>query len=289
MAEDDDTAQGVLRNLTDRLHAHGRLRVWSLVITIFGDAVVPRGGRVALGVLQQIMDRLRIEPGALRTAMSRLARDRWVVRERQGRNSFFSLDPHVQHGFDRATRRIYAAGPPLWEGGWTVALAPGGMDTPDLSDLGFLRVGAGVYLRPETAGAPDASGRLGGMLVIRGTSTDHPELFRALWPLEELAAAYRGFVAAFGPLRFALEDGRQLPPPDAMAARTLMIHDWRRIILRDPGLPGELLPQAWPGDEARVVARAIHAHLLATSEAWLDAAGLPAQVDPAGFSARWTA
>ena len=52
-------AETALERLIDSLHARGRLRVWSLVITVFGDAVAPRGGRVALSVLQDLMARLR--------------------------------------------------------------------------------------------------------------------------------------------------------------------------------------------------------------------------------------
>ena len=48
-----------------RLHGNGRLRVWSLIITFFGDAVALRGGRVALSTLQDAMGLLDIEPGAV--------------------------------------------------------------------------------------------------------------------------------------------------------------------------------------------------------------------------------
>lgn len=290
MSQPADPAVATLETLIERLHARGRLRVWSLVVTILGDAVAPRGGRVALSVLQEIMARLRIEPGALRTALSRLASDRWVTRERQGRYSFFSLDGHGRHAFDLATRRIYAPGPPEWDGKWTVAIAPpgaNGVASPDLSSLGFVRINGGVHLRPETANAPDATAELAGMLVVHGESAEHPETFRALWPSGETAGAYRAFVARFRPLLAALKEGGALPPLDAMAARALLIHDWRRIVLRDPGLPGALLPPDWPGEEARSLARAIHAALAGPSEAWLDAAGLPAQADPARFAGRW--
>lgn len=282
-------AAATLESLIDRLHERGRLRVWSLVVTVFGDAIVPRGGRVALSTLQEIMARLRVEPGALRTAMSRLAGDQWVTRERQGRNSFFSLDEHGRHAFDLATRRIYAAGPPAWDGKWTVAIAPPGANGAggDLASLGFVRINGGVFLRPETAEAPDASGELAGMLVVHGESAEHPDTFRALWPSQEIAEAYRAFSERFRPLLDALEGGASLVPLDAAAARTLLVHDWRRIVLRDPGLPAQLLPPDWPAEEARAIARRIYRALRAPSERWLDSAELPAQGDPGRFAARW--
>jgi phenylacetic acid degradation operon negative regulatory protein len=273
------SALPALESLIDRLHGSGRLRVWSLVITVFGDAIAPRGGRVSLAVLQQIMERLRIEPGALRTALSRLAKDGWVIREKEGRNSFYRLDERGRHAFDLATRRIYAAGAPAWDGRWTCAFAhPGatGDNGAALKAAGFLRVAPGVYLRPETAGSPDARDELAGMLVIHGESAEHPEALPSLWPSQEIGDAYRAFDASYRPLAETLDDAA-FAPIDAIAARTLLIHDWRRIVLRDPGLPAALLPQDWPGETARGTARQIYAKLATSSEAWLDGAGLPGQ------------
>lgn len=288
------TSDAEIRALPDALarclQERARLRVWSLVVTIFGDAVVPRGGRVALALLQEIVGRLGVEAGALRTAMSRLAADGWVERERQGRNSFFSLGRQGRHAFDLATRRIYAGAAPAWGGEWTVAILPPGageVATADMQALGFVRVAPGVHLRPEAGGAPDASAALAGMLVVRGASTDHPETLHAMWPSAETAAAYRAFIAAFSPLQDALAAGARVRPLDAVAARTLLVHEWRRIVLRDPGLPAALLPQDWPGATARELARGIYRALAGPSEAWLDAAGLPPLVDAAAFSRRW--
>ncbi len=270
-------ANPVLETLIDRLHERDRLRVWSLVITVFGDAIVPRGGRVALSVLQDALGRLRVEPGALRTAMSRLAADGWVIREREGRRSFFRLDERGRHAFDLATRRIYAAAPPAWDGKWTVAIAPPGAavrEAGELRELGFLPVGGGVHLRPETAESPDASAALAEMLVVHGESVDHPEAFRTLWPSDVVAHAYEDFTTAFRPLASALAHGWTPAPLAAFAARTLVIHDWRRVVLRDPGLPRSLMPDGSPGEDARALMHGIYDALRAPSEAWLGDQGI---------------
>lgn len=281
------TPSDAIDSLIEALHERGRLRVWSLAITIFGDAVVPRGGRISLANLQEVMTRLRIEPGALRTAMSRLAGDGWVVRDKQGRNSFFSLDAHGRHAFDLATRRIYAGAAPAWSGKWTVAIAPPGVEAPDLASIGFVRVNGSVFLRPDTAEAPDATAELSGMLVIHGQGVEHPENLRSLWPSDEISSAYDGFVSVYSPLLDVFSGSARPEPLDAIAARTLMVHDWRRIVLRDPGLPDDLLPENWPGTRAREIAGDLYLRLRDASEAWLDAAGMPAQADPERFQSRW--
>ena len=62
-------------------------RTGSIVITVFGDAIVPRGGSVWLGTLLQFFEALAIDGSVVRTAMSRLATDGWLKREKVGRNS----------------------------------------------------------------------------------------------------------------------------------------------------------------------------------------------------------
>jgi phenylacetic acid degradation operon negative regulatory protein len=54
-------------------------------------------------------------------------------------------------------------------------------------------------------------------------------------------------------------------------ARILLIHHYRRVVLRDPLLPAELLPKNWPGREARALCGEIYRTLLPASERWLDA------------------
>jgi phenylacetic acid degradation operon negative regulatory protein len=277
--------------LISRLHKRGRLRVWSLVITIFGDAIVPRGGQVPLSVLQEIMGKLKVEPGALRTALSRLAADQWVTREKDGRNSLYALDEHGRHAFDLATRRIYAAGPPNWDGTWTVAVAPpdgsrGEARGRGLAEAGFVETGGGTWLRPETAQSPEANEALDGMLVLRQKPLRTPPAAGSFWRLDETAHAYEVFAAAMSPLLSGMAN-LPLPPLEAIATRTLLIHDWRRIVLHDPGLPRELLPKGWPGEHARETARSIYSKLVRPSEKWLDDAGLPPLLEPKIFASRF--
>jgi phenylacetic acid degradation operon negative regulatory protein len=80
-------------------------RTGSIVITVFGDAIVPRGGAVWLGTLLAFFEALDIDSGVVRTAMSRLAADGWLERSKVGRNSFYRLASKGQHIFETARRR----------------------------------------------------------------------------------------------------------------------------------------------------------------------------------------
>ncbi|MGX1330819.1 hypothetical protein AB7M56_005318 [Bradyrhizobium elkanii] len=67
-------------------------RTGSIVITVFGDSIVPRGGSVWLGTLLEFFKSLDIDGNVVRTAMSRLAADGWLERSKVGRNSFYRLN-----------------------------------------------------------------------------------------------------------------------------------------------------------------------------------------------------
>jgi phenylacetic acid degradation operon negative regulatory protein len=91
------------------------------------------------------------------------------------------------------------------------------------------------------------------------------------WPLAATRDAYTEFIQAFAPFRDAVQQNAPLSELDALVARTLLIHAYRRIVLRDPLLPPEILPTDWPGAEARALCGSIYRTLLPQSESWLDA------------------
>ncbi len=245
-----DAQADPLAPLIEALHAEGRPRIWSLVITVFGDSVQPRGGRIATTRLQRLLGRVGVEPGALRTALSRLRRDGWVVGEREGRFSLYRLSASGLARFAPATERIYAPPQPLVATRWTLAL---GGDAAQ-----------GIPVAPNLWLVPQA-GVAGADLAVSGTlSALSPDFAATLLP-----QAHRAALAALAADLAAL-DGAALGPLDAAAARTLLIHRWRRLVLRWPELPPELLPPEAPRDPRGAVAAAWRA-LTPQAEAWLDA------------------
>ena len=67
----------------------------------------------------------------------------------------------------------------------------------------------------------------------------------------------------FEPLRAWIDRGEPLSDADAFTARILLIHHYRRVVLRDPLLPTALLPEDWPGRAARKLCGEIYRGLLA--------------------------
>ncbi len=52
--------------------------------------------------------------------------------------------------------------------------------------------------------------------------------------------------------------------------RIVLIHDYRRLLLRDPELPDILLAAEWPGQKARLLCKELYRRLAPASERHLD-------------------
>lgn len=237
-----------------------------------------------------------IDGSVVRTAMSRLAADGWLEREKIGRKSYYKLAADGRDRFESGIRHVYHPHASDWEGRLELLLIGNGGDREAaraaLSEAGFGSPMPGVWVAPAGALVPAAAGD-----VIRLDVSASHEMGRRLigeaWPLTEIGGAYRDFVDAFTPLQKWLGGSEQLSPADAILARVLLIHQYRRVLLRDPLLPAALLPADWPAAKARALCGHVYRALLLASEQWLDAFGesatgkLPAP--DTGLAKRFTA
>ena len=238
--------------------------------------MVPRGGSLWLGSLLDIFEGMGIRGGVVRTAMSRLAADEWLQRSRVGRNSFYRLTDKGRTSFAIAAERIYGEPPQEWDGQYHLVLLDSGADRDvlraALERSGFGSVAPGVWIAPlSTPVPPEAAG----LMRIQGCTDLQTgrQLSERAWMLTETAEAYRRFLDAFGPLRTWIAAKGRVSDVDALVARILLIHEYRRVILRDPLLPRTLLPEEWPGTAARQLTSEIYGALLPGSERWLDQNG----------------
>jgi phenylacetic acid degradation operon negative regulatory protein len=247
-------------------------RTGSIIITVFGDAIVPRGGSVALGSLLEFFAAIDVNPTVVRTAMSRLTADGWFEREKVGRNSFYRLVQRERLTFDIATKHIY--GPPAsdWTGRFELLLIGNGTDREAareaLKNAGFGSPLPGVWVAPSGVPIPEEAG---GAIRLEVSAEDDSgrRLLSESWPLDRTAEAYRRFMKSFEPLRSWVARDK-LSDIDAFTARVLLIHHYRRVVLRDPLLPAALLPRDWPGRAARQLCGEIYRGVLPASEQWLD-------------------
>ncbi len=263
------------------------LRGGSLLITILGDAIAPRGGSIALSSLIRLAQPFGLTERLVRTSIARLANEQWVSSERSGRSSYYTLTSQGRLRFAEATRRIYGAAPTSWDGQWTLVVVPPDLkkkrDTlrEELSWLGFGQLTSGVFAHPSRA-AEDIPARVaklvaaGQLVVMQGSSVadvSNARLVAMGWDFRDLARRYRRFIQMFDPADAALHDGAAaaLDGETCFILRTLLLHEYRKIHLRDPLLPAALLPDAWVGTDAYELCRGLYQHMFTQSEHFLSA------------------
>lgn len=244
----------------DALHA-SRLRIWSIVITIYGDCIQPRGGRAAMTELQAITDRLGIEGGALRTAMSRLAQDGWVDRDREGRNSFYSLTDLGRSLTLPAAQQIYRASFSDPDKPWVLAISQTPAD-PAKYGPAFI-----VTRQVQIIGSDRIAERsAAGDLILQGKPDEIPDWVHADAIGPFLTSEYARLEALMAPV--TSEDLASLRPLDALALRILLIHAWRRIALRHPAPPQGLIGPNWAGETCHKALARLYPQLVKASEVW---------------------
>jgi phenylacetic acid degradation operon negative regulatory protein len=269
-----------LARLLRRFRAQRPLRAGSLLVTVFGDALAPRGGAVTLGSLIRLAAPFSITERLVRTSVARLAHEGWLRAHREGRQSEYRLTGSGAERFAAATQRIYSRGPEGWDGSWTLLLlgergARGAQLRDELRWRGFGQLAATLYGHPS-AGCAEVRAWLAALrdppdALLLTSRSEGPASDRRLaaagWDLKELARRYRGFVRDFAPLTGVVRAG---PGPEtAFLVRTLLIHEYRRIHLADPLLPPVLLPSGWVGTAAYELCRALYSSVYAQAEAYI--------------------
>jgi phenylacetic acid degradation operon negative regulatory protein len=269
--------------LVARFRRQRPLRGGSLIVTLFGDSIMPRGGAISLGSLIELAAAFGLNERLVRTATARLAHDGWLEGRRVGKLSEYHLSKNGRARFAEATKRIYGEPDTTWSGRWTLLVVPP-MRAAERNQIreelvwrGFGEISANVFAHPELDSeglrSQRNSGGLLSQLVAFDASLageDAPQRIVDLgWDLEDLGLRYRRFVARFALVQAQLQRHRDIEPRDCFLTRTLLMHEYRRLHLRDPLLPAQLLRPDWPGAQAALLCRDIYAQVFGPSEAYL--------------------
>ena len=252
------------------LHADSPIRVWSLIITIFGDIVMRRGtvaapGPIWIAPLLALLETLGVEASPARTSLSRLVASGVLDREKAGRNTFYSLTPGSAADFAVASERIYGRSLPAPANGFHLAAIDRCLDRAvarsALENRGFRFFTSTCALAPAVS---DIVAPAGALVARSAPQGEFVALARELWKVDALQGGYADFVSAFAPLADA-----PFSPEEAVSARVVAVHRFRRLALRDPGLPKDVLPADWAGAKARAAFAKLLDSTETPSEAWL--------------------
>ena len=256
----DSSADPVVARLLSEMDIRGK----SMIVTVFGDAIVPHGGAIWLSDLIRLMEPFGVGERVVRTAVYRLSQDAYFVTTKEGRRSFYALTQPAHLMFQAAENRIYAGDAVPWHEQWMVLVLTGALSRAEraaavkqLGWQGFAQAGPNLLVNavPSPRAVQQTLDSLGiADKVVEWQARGFPDkkkdallqMVRDAWPIEALQAKYRRFLSLFGTAAQGIDASRpQSPERDAERAfvlRSLLVHAWRRIILNSPSLPLEIHP-----------------------------------------------
>ncbi len=274
-----------IESLLQDFQSQRPMRGGSLIVSVFGDSISQHGGSVWLGSLIEALEPFGLNQRLVRTSVYRLTQDNWLTSVQIGRRSYYSFTEFGLRQYQKTARRIYSASREKWDGQWTLLLpAYVGAERDELIRelrwLGYGALTAGVLARPgaDRRSLDETLQELGvvDQVVVLSAHTEElasqgvlKQMSQACWHLDELEERYSDFLKRFRPIMTAVNKSGSLDPEQCFQLRTLIIHEYRRILLKDTDLPDDLLPTDWAGKAALNLTANIYKATYSGAEAYL--------------------
>jgi phenylacetic acid degradation operon negative regulatory protein len=256
----------------------GDVHARSALFDLYGDHLRSRGAQAPAAALVRLLAPLGITAPAVRTAVSRMARQGWLEAVRLPGGAGYELTPRAVRRLDEAAERIYRRGDRDWDGRWHVVVVERVRERrrrdrlrAALGYLGYAPVGETAWISPRPSPELEAlleAERVRAERFSASYDGDARGLVARAWDLDGLSHAYQGWLAVAAGL--VAPAGPGAPDEVVFAARSRLVHEWRKFLFRDPGLPAELLPARWAGHQAARVFDAESARLLPAASRFVD-------------------
>lgn len=231
-----------------------------------------------MAALVRLLASLGITAPAVRTAISRMARQGWLQPVRVPAGAGYALTPRAIRRLDEAAERIYSPGSQDWDGGWHLVVTERVRERTrrervqaSLRYLGYAQLDETTWVSPRPSPELQAlreAERIRLEPFIARYDGDSRGLLARAWDLDSLSRAYQGWLTEAQELIAPVGD--DAPDEVIFAARSKLVHEWRKFLFRDPGLPTELLPGQWPGLAAAKFFNVESARLLPAASRFVD-------------------
>ncbi len=246
------------------------LKARSVLFTIYGDYVLHFGGSIWTGSLISLMKQLGFSSGSVRVALSRMCQQGWLEAMRDGKLSYYALTDRGRERMEEAAHRIFRSPTDAWDGHWTVVTFASAESSRENRErlqremewLGFGRMTSSTWISPNPVARTALNhlrlqGVKSGVEAFTGRHvgpSSWQEIVARCWNVPSIARQYEQFIASWQPRYKAAhacsERGDPMPGPACFADKTWLVHEYRKFLFVDPGLPAELRPRPWPGSAA---------------------------------------
>mgnify|MGYP002527934395 FL=1 len=210
---------------------------WSIIVTIFGDLAQNPKDEISGSLLSSLTRAIGIKPQAMRVALHRLRRDGWILTTKNGRTSTHRLSDFGRDQSSIARKRIYArtiVNPEKWH--MVVANPQTQKTNIELVSNGYYAITPGIFIGEGIA--PEATEEF---MVIEGVLSNIPNWLKTTIADPGTIQEYSRLLKILDGVRNSLDRGIRLSSLENVIIRILIVHNWRRIVLRQSDLSLEFL------------------------------------------------
>ncbi|AMM91978.1 PaaX family transcrtiptional regulator [Peribacillus simplex] len=243
-----------------------------MIFTIYGDYIRNYGSKIWIGSLIRLLKEFGHNEQGVRVAVSRMVKQGWIQSEKQGNKSYYFLTDRGVQRMDEAANRIYKMKPNDWDGKWRVLMYTIPEDKRQLRDdfrkeliwSGFGSFSSGCWISPNDLEKQihrliekyDINEYVDFFISEYKGPKENQSLVEKSWHLEEIENKYEEFIEKYSKqfiVHQSIISRGEMSDADCFVERTNLVHEYRKFLFIDPGLPKELLPSKWNGNHAALL------------------------------------
>ncbi|MGE7648856.1 phenylacetic acid degradation operon negative regulatory protein PaaX [Peribacillus frigoritolerans] len=244
----------------------------SMIFTIYGDYIRNYGSKIWIGSLIRLLKEFGHNEQGVRVAVSRMVKQGWIQSEKQGNKSYYFLTDRGVQRMDEAANRIYKMKPNEWDGKWRILMYTIPEDKRQLRDdlrkellwSGFGSFSSGCWISPNDLEKQinrliekyDIDEYVDFFISEYKGPKENKSLVEKSWQLEEIENKYEEFIEKYSKqfiVHQSIISRGEMSDADCFVERTNLVHEYRKFLFIDPGLPKELLPSKWNGNHAALL------------------------------------
>lgn len=244
----------------------------SMIFTIYGDYIRHYGNKIWIGSLIRLLKEFGHNEQSVRVSVSRMMKQGWIESEKKGNKSYYFLTKRGVSRMEEAAIRIFKLTPDDWDGKWRMLMYTIPEDKRQIRDelrkellwSGFGSFSNGCWISPNNlekeVNLLIEKYEIQAYTDFFVSSYKGPQQDKSLveksWPLLEIENKYQEFISTYSKnfiVHQSMMNKGQMSDAECFVERTKLVHEYRKFLFADPGLPKELLPEIWNGHHAALL------------------------------------
>ncbi|MGO4887677.1 phenylacetic acid degradation operon negative regulatory protein PaaX [Anaerobacillus sp. MEB173] len=241
----------------------------SMIFTLYGDYIRHYGSEIWIGSLIRLLKEFGHNEQAVRAAISRMSKQGWIQSTKRGNKSYYVLTEQGSNRIEEAAKRIFKLNQPSWDGKWRILMYSIPEEIRQVRDelrqelvwSGFGSLSNSSWISPnplekqvyDMISKYDIKSYVNFFIADYDGPNEKKHLVESCWDLQEINERYGEFISKYSQ-KYIIDKNKiekgEMTDGQCFVERTILVHEYRKFLFVDPGLPQELLPDKWLGDSA---------------------------------------